>query len=191
MLHVPAKYHVCMHRCITVVACHSYHQQQQHLLSIYIYIHPGFKYDSVPSEPNADRGKEKPTHRLEAARVQEHRLGSPFGSSVHPASHLRPTVSRSPFSNPHTAARHHPHPHPIPPPPPPPPGGYQLLLLTCRSAAPPSTPLLQLLREAGSISSRRHLEFTAGVAIPSSPPASPSRAHLPRSSFLSSAVPSC
>ena len=33
MLHVPAKYHVCMHRCITVVACHSYHQQQQHLLS--------------------------------------------------------------------------------------------------------------------------------------------------------------
>ena len=81
-----------------------------------------------------------------------------------------------------------PHRRPPPPPPPPPPGGYQLLLLTCRSAAPPSTPLLQLLREAGSISSRRHLEFTAGVAIPSSPLASPSKAHLPRSSFLSSAV---
>ena len=84
------------------------------ILSVYIYSMdiwtPGFKYDSVPDEPNADRGKEKPTHRLEAARVQEHRLGSPFGSSVHPASHLRPTVSRSPFSNPHTAARHPPHP---------------------------------------------------------------------------------
>ncbi|KAG2559969.1 hypothetical protein PVAP13_8KG035151 [Panicum virgatum] len=84
--------------------------------------------------------------------------------------------------------RRPPPPPPIPPPPPPPPGGYQLLLLTCRSAAPPSTPLLQLLREAGSISSRCHPEFNAGVAIPSSPPASPSRVHRRRRPVSSTSV---
>ncbi|KAG2622373.1 hypothetical protein PVAP13_3NG267300 [Panicum virgatum] len=152
---------------------------------------PEFKYDSVPNEPNADRGKEKPTHRLEAARVQEHRVGSPFGSSVHPASHLRPTVSRSPFSNPHTAARHPPT-HPtatsptsrrLPAPPP------DMPLRS--SSIDPAAPIASRGREhfvalpSRVQRRRRHPEFTAGVSLPSSPPASPSFFNLCERAALS------
>ena len=73
---------------------------------------PGVQIRFSPSEPNADRGKEKPTHRLEAARVQGAPAREPVrfvrAPSLPPSSH-RPAVSRSPFSNPHTATRHHRH----------------------------------------------------------------------------------